>query len=228
MFGSLETPLTLAAQLDDPVEVIKALRNGGAHLDFRAKDGMTALHKAARARSLPALKVQAGPVSHGDAPSSDPLGRPCPTPHPTTATCGDPKLCPTRAQKCGLALLPPRPWCGCFYYRICCSQKVIFPLLIPPKGSYFQLKPTSLHGRALQSQPSATEPASLLPEPPQTLEADAEGGGRADLTPVFLPALFFEHALLALALCLWAQGACPRPMLSQGPGAEGRGPTAVG
>ncbi|XP_060158777.1 SH3 and multiple ankyrin repeat domains protein 2 isoform X7 [Globicephala melas] len=52
-----ETPLTLAAQLDDPVEVIKALRNGGAHLDFRAKDGMTALHKAARARSLLALKT---------------------------------------------------------------------------------------------------------------------------------------------------------------------------
>uniref|UniRef100_A0A8D1TZ80 SH3 and multiple ankyrin repeat domains 2 n=1 Tax=Sus scrofa TaxID=9823 RepID=A0A8D1TZ80_PIG len=52
-----ETPLTLAAQLDDPVEVIKALRNGGAHLDFRAKDGMTALHKAARARNLMALKT---------------------------------------------------------------------------------------------------------------------------------------------------------------------------
>ncbi|KAM9080044.1 SH3 and multiple ankyrin repeat domains protein 2 isoform 3-T3 [Megaptera novaeangliae] len=52
-----ETPLTLATQLDDPVEVIKALRNGGAHLDFRAKDGMTALHKAARTRSLLALKT---------------------------------------------------------------------------------------------------------------------------------------------------------------------------
>ncbi|XP_036918486.1 SH3 and multiple ankyrin repeat domains protein 2 isoform X2 [Sturnira hondurensis] len=52
-----ETPLTLAAQLDDPVEVIKALRNGGAHLDFRAKDGMTALHKAARARNQVALKT---------------------------------------------------------------------------------------------------------------------------------------------------------------------------
>ncbi|XP_061058226.1 SH3 and multiple ankyrin repeat domains protein 2 isoform X2 [Eubalaena glacialis] len=52
-----ETPLTLAAQLDNPVEVIKALRNGGAHLDFRAKDGMTALHKAARTRSLLALKT---------------------------------------------------------------------------------------------------------------------------------------------------------------------------
>ncbi|EPY88597.1 SH3 and multiple ankyrin repeat domains protein 3-like protein [Camelus ferus] len=54
--ASAETPLTLAAQLDDPGEVIKALRNGGAHLDFRAKDGMTALHKAARTRNLPALK----------------------------------------------------------------------------------------------------------------------------------------------------------------------------
>ncbi|XP_053779660.1 SH3 and multiple ankyrin repeat domains protein 2 isoform X3 [Desmodus rotundus] len=52
-----ETPLTLAAQLADPVEVIKALRNGGAHLDFRAKDGMTALHRAARARNQVALKT---------------------------------------------------------------------------------------------------------------------------------------------------------------------------
>uniref|UniRef100_A0A667HFB1 SH3 and multiple ankyrin repeat domains 2 n=1 Tax=Lynx canadensis TaxID=61383 RepID=A0A667HFB1_LYNCA len=52
-----ETPLTFAAQLDDPAEVIKALRNGGAHLDFRARDGMTALHKAARARNQVALKT---------------------------------------------------------------------------------------------------------------------------------------------------------------------------
>ncbi|XP_063253582.1 SH3 and multiple ankyrin repeat domains protein 2 isoform X1 [Prinia subflava] len=52
-----ETPLTLAAQLDNTVEVIKALRNGGAHLDFRAKDGMTALHKAARAKNQVALKT---------------------------------------------------------------------------------------------------------------------------------------------------------------------------
>uniref|UniRef100_A0A2K6MAK2 SH3 and multiple ankyrin repeat domains 2 n=2 Tax=Rhinopithecus bieti TaxID=61621 RepID=A0A2K6MAK2_RHIBE len=52
-----ETPLTLAAQLDNSVEVIKALKNGGAHLDFRAKDGMTALHKAARARNQVALKT---------------------------------------------------------------------------------------------------------------------------------------------------------------------------
>ncbi|XP_077640486.1 SH3 and multiple ankyrin repeat domains protein 2 isoform X1 [Lonchura striata] len=52
-----ETPLTLAAQLDNTVEVIKTLKNGGAHLDFRAKDGMTALHKAARAKNQVALKT---------------------------------------------------------------------------------------------------------------------------------------------------------------------------
>nr|XP_060621261.1 SH3 and multiple ankyrin repeat domains protein 2 isoform X6 [Anolis sagrei ordinatus] len=52
-----ETPLTLAAQLNNSVEVIKALKNGGAHLDFRAKDGMTALHKAARAKNQIILKT---------------------------------------------------------------------------------------------------------------------------------------------------------------------------
>ncbi|NXY06987.1 SHAN2 protein, partial [Pteruthius melanotis] len=52
-----ETPLTLAAQLDNTVEVIKALKNGGAHLDFRSKDGMTAMHKAARAKNQVALKT---------------------------------------------------------------------------------------------------------------------------------------------------------------------------
>ncbi|XP_073514902.1 SH3 and multiple ankyrin repeat domains protein 2 isoform X6 [Phyllobates terribilis] len=50
-----DTPLSLAAQLDNSLDVIKALRNGGAHLDFRSKDGMTALHKAARARTQTAL-----------------------------------------------------------------------------------------------------------------------------------------------------------------------------
>ncbi|XP_067413625.1 SH3 and multiple ankyrin repeat domains protein 2 [Emydura macquarii macquarii] len=52
-----ETPLTLATQHDNSVEVIKALKNGGAHLDFRAKDGMTALHKAARAKNQVTLKT---------------------------------------------------------------------------------------------------------------------------------------------------------------------------
>lgn len=58
LFFSLpETPLTFAAHLDDMVEIIKVLRNGGAHLDFRAKDGMTALHKAARSKNQVTLTV---------------------------------------------------------------------------------------------------------------------------------------------------------------------------
>ncbi|KAL1265129.1 hypothetical protein QQF64_003156, partial [Cirrhinus molitorella] len=39
------------------VDFIKALRNGGAHLDFRAKDGMTALHKAACSKNQATLKT---------------------------------------------------------------------------------------------------------------------------------------------------------------------------
>ncbi len=53
----IETPLTFAAQLENMVEFIKALRDGGAHLDFRAKDGMTALHKAACSKNQATLKV---------------------------------------------------------------------------------------------------------------------------------------------------------------------------
>ncbi|XP_059391660.1 SH3 and multiple ankyrin repeat domains protein 2b [Carassius carassius] len=52
-----ETPLTLAAHLDNMVEIIVTLKSGGAHLDFRSRDGMTALHKAARAKNQIALKT---------------------------------------------------------------------------------------------------------------------------------------------------------------------------
>ncbi|XP_062435200.1 SH3 and multiple ankyrin repeat domains protein 3 isoform X3 [Rhea pennata] len=50
-----ECPLTAAAQLEHGTEMIKALRNGGAHLDFRTREGMTALHKAVRCRNHTAL-----------------------------------------------------------------------------------------------------------------------------------------------------------------------------
>lgn len=55
----LESPLTFAAHLDNAGEIIKVLKNGGAHLDFRAKDGMTALHKAARSKNQIILTVKA-------------------------------------------------------------------------------------------------------------------------------------------------------------------------
>lgn len=54
---STETPLTLAAHLDNMVEIITALKLGGAHLDFRSRDGMTALHKAVQSKNQIALKV---------------------------------------------------------------------------------------------------------------------------------------------------------------------------
>ncbi|XP_031438337.1 SH3 and multiple ankyrin repeat domains protein 3 isoform X2 [Clupea harengus] len=50
-----ESPLTLAAQLDSCADLIKVLRNGGAHLDFRTRDGITALHKAVQSRNHVAL-----------------------------------------------------------------------------------------------------------------------------------------------------------------------------
>lgn len=90
-----ETPLTLAAQLDEPAEVIKALRNGGAHLDFRARDGMTSLHKAARTRNQVALKVHSAAVHPGGGgPSlSDPGIHACSLSPSTKATRADPELC---------------------------------------------------------------------------------------------------------------------------------------
>ncbi|MED6258387.1 SH3 and multiple ankyrin repeat domains protein 3, partial [Ataeniobius toweri] len=50
-----ECPLSLAAQLEGCAELIKVLKNGGAHLDFRTKDGITALHKAVRSKNHTAL-----------------------------------------------------------------------------------------------------------------------------------------------------------------------------
>uniref|UniRef100_A0A669F684 SH3 and multiple ankyrin repeat domains protein 3 n=1 Tax=Oreochromis niloticus TaxID=8128 RepID=A0A669F684_ORENI len=50
-----ECPLTLAAQLESCAELIKVLKSGGAHLDFRTKDGITALHKAVRSKNHTAL-----------------------------------------------------------------------------------------------------------------------------------------------------------------------------
>ncbi|XP_029288854.1 SH3 and multiple ankyrin repeat domains protein 3 isoform X1 [Cottoperca gobio] len=50
-----ECPLTLAVQLEGCAELIKVLKSGGAHLDFRTKDGITALHKSVRSKNHTAL-----------------------------------------------------------------------------------------------------------------------------------------------------------------------------
>lgn len=52
-----ETPLTIAASLADPRVMIMTLYNGGAHLDFRSRDTLTAMHKAAMIGNDKALKT---------------------------------------------------------------------------------------------------------------------------------------------------------------------------
>lgn len=52
-----ESPLTLATGIKKPSKVLMALVNGGAILDYRTKDGSTALHRAVEHRSLEALKT---------------------------------------------------------------------------------------------------------------------------------------------------------------------------
>lgn len=53
-----ETPLCVAVQSSLPVDGIKVLVQGGAHLDFRNKEGLTALHKAVRAHNHTGLLVR--------------------------------------------------------------------------------------------------------------------------------------------------------------------------
>ncbi|KAJ8381469.1 hypothetical protein SKAU_G00022470, partial [Synaphobranchus kaupii] len=50
-----ECPLTLAAQMEGCADLIKVLKSGGAHLDFRTRDGITALHKAVTSKNHTAL-----------------------------------------------------------------------------------------------------------------------------------------------------------------------------
>ncbi|RVE42233.1 hypothetical protein evm_013117, partial [Chilo suppressalis] len=52
-----ETPLTIAAGLKSPVKILIALVNGGALLDYRTKDGSTAMHRAVEKNSLEAVKT---------------------------------------------------------------------------------------------------------------------------------------------------------------------------
>ncbi|CAH0717440.1 unnamed protein product, partial [Brenthis ino] len=52
-----ETPLTIAAGLKSPGKILIALVNGGALLDYRTKDGSTAMHRAVEKNSLEAVKT---------------------------------------------------------------------------------------------------------------------------------------------------------------------------
>ncbi|CAH1128889.1 unnamed protein product [Ceutorhynchus assimilis] len=52
-----ETPLTIATGIKKPAKTLMALVNGGAILDYRTKDGSTALHRAVEHKSLDSLKT---------------------------------------------------------------------------------------------------------------------------------------------------------------------------
>lgn len=52
-----ETPLTLAVISGLSVDGIRVLLLNGAHHDFRARDGLTPLHKAVRVHNQTALLV---------------------------------------------------------------------------------------------------------------------------------------------------------------------------
>ena len=52
-----ETPLTTAAVMDNATEVIMFLVNGGAYMDFRNRNGFTAVHRAAAAGRAHNIKV---------------------------------------------------------------------------------------------------------------------------------------------------------------------------
>uniref|UniRef100_A0A8C7RPC7 SH3 and multiple ankyrin repeat domains protein 2 n=1 Tax=Oncorhynchus mykiss TaxID=8022 RepID=A0A8C7RPC7_ONCMY len=84
-----ETPLTFAAHLYNVEQVIVVLKQGGAHLDFRSQDGMTALHHAVRAKNQATLKalldLGASP-DYKDSQSLTPL-------YHTVLVEGDPSCC---------------------------------------------------------------------------------------------------------------------------------------
>ncbi|XP_069547555.1 SH3 and multiple ankyrin repeat domains protein 1-like [Brachyistius frenatus] len=67
-----ETPLSVAIQSGLSVEGIRLLVQGGAHLDFRGRDGLTAVHKAVRAQNHAGLLTL---LSFGGSPDyRDPCG----------------------------------------------------------------------------------------------------------------------------------------------------------
>lgn len=53
----LETPLSVAVAKDNACEMIVTLVNGGALLDYRTKEGLTPLHRAAASGKAMSVKV---------------------------------------------------------------------------------------------------------------------------------------------------------------------------
>ncbi|XP_034070280.1 LOW QUALITY PROTEIN: SH3 and multiple ankyrin repeat domains protein 1-like [Gymnodraco acuticeps] len=86
-----ETPLSVAMQAGMPVEGIRLLVVGGAHLDFRCRDGFTPVHKAVRAHNhagLMALLSLGASPNYKDRCGLTPL-------YHTVLTGGDTSCCET-------------------------------------------------------------------------------------------------------------------------------------
>lgn len=47
MANSIDTPLGLACGRNRSIQCLQSLLAGGAHIDFRGKDGLTPMHRAA-------------------------------------------------------------------------------------------------------------------------------------------------------------------------------------
>ncbi|XP_068161957.1 SH3 and multiple ankyrin repeat domains protein 1-like [Antennarius striatus] len=86
-----ETPLSLAVQYGLPGEGIRVLVQGGAHLDFRNRDGLTPVHKAVRVHNHAGLLVL---LSLGASPNYKDRCGLTPLYH-TVLTGGDTSCCET-------------------------------------------------------------------------------------------------------------------------------------
>ena len=80
---SPETPLTLATSLKNPRDVMMTLLEGGAHLDYRDRNGMTPMHRAALAGNKMAIQVGQGFVEQSHLAFNPPpiIKHGCPTCH---------------------------------------------------------------------------------------------------------------------------------------------------
>lgn len=91
LFPFPETPLSMAALMKKPSKLLIALVNGGALLDYRTKDGSTAMHRAVESKNMEAVKTMldlGGSPNYRDSKGLTPL-------YISVATGADPTLCET-------------------------------------------------------------------------------------------------------------------------------------
>lgn len=88
-YSGAETPLSMVALMKKPSKLLIALVNGGALLDYRTKDGSTAMHRAVESKNVEAVKTMldlGGSPNYRDSKGLTPL-------YISVATGADPTLC---------------------------------------------------------------------------------------------------------------------------------------